>query len=278
MKDVLKNFSYIKDYIPVILAILTPILTYLIGVRKGNNEKFDLQLENNLKDVISPMLHEIKAITRQQEESNERNKLLKKFFEKYGASDSKLYEMSNKYICDKYYETEKYYYKFMQNKNQNNWEDFWTYFISFNKLIDNEYNKIKSILYSNYVWLMDLSNKNKISRVFMEIMVMFYELSKFILMACIIFLIAMVIYYEEDKSFIHGYDIKIMILLSLAILIVNMILSSCLSEYIQAIQNQKDSMIKKYLRRKHPNIIKKYDEFIYFDLEKEKRKLHIPRM
>lgn len=79
MKDVLKNFSYIKDYIPVILAILTPILTYLIGVRKGNNEKFDLQLENNLKDVISPMLHEIKAITRQQEESNERNKLLKKF-------------------------------------------------------------------------------------------------------------------------------------------------------------------------------------------------------
>lgn len=278
MKDFFKNFSYIKDYIPVILAILTPILTYLIGVRKGNNEKFNLQLENNLKDVISPMIHEIKAITRKQEESNERNKLLKKFFEKYGASDSKLYEMSNKYIADRYYETEKYYYEFMKNRNQNDWEDFWTYFINFNKLIDNEYNKIKGILYSNYVWLMDLSNKNKILRILMEIMVMLYELTKFSLMASGLFLFALIILLIKGNVVIYGYVKVITCLWFLASVALWGVLTMCVSTYIQAIQVQKDSEIRKALERKFPKLIKKYDEFIYFDLEKEKGKLHIPRM
>lgn len=73
------DLSKIKDYLPIVTTILAALLTYFFGFRKVKKDKFDIQIEEALKEILSPMLHSLRFIMRE-ENAFQREKLLKGFF------------------------------------------------------------------------------------------------------------------------------------------------------------------------------------------------------
>lgn len=112
------DFSKIKD-IPLFTTISAAFLTYLFGFRKGKLEKFNSQLEDNLINIISPMLHYIKNIQRE-DSPLRREKLLDKFFQEYSSKATKLFKIASKDLLDIYYKTEELFYLFLKERTENN--------------------------------------------------------------------------------------------------------------------------------------------------------------
>lgn len=159
--------SKLKDFMPLLAVIIAATLTYLLGFRKGKEERFNKQLEENLSSILSPMLHAIKHIERVEETLN-REELLKNFFSKYSSQETKLYILSSKEILEWYFLTEDLFYDFLKIKTKDNWETFWVYFKRLSQLINEEYYSVRGIIYSDYRWLLGLNQKNYLIKIFIE--------------------------------------------------------------------------------------------------------------
>lgn len=271
------DFSKIKDYLPIITTVLAALLTYFLGFRKVKKDKFNIQIEECLEQILSPMLHSLRFIMRE-ENAFQREKLLKDFFLKFSSEETKLYKMPSKYILDWYYKTEDLFYGFKNSGQKEEWETFWIYFNKYNIMINKEYKSIRSIIYSDYKWLVDLNQKNPFLRLFIEFFVLIYELSKFIIVVCFVLMIGFLVDNIQGKHLIPIYLKQIIFLAFLISLLVYIILLMCLSNYASAKQMQRESFTKIIFQKICPNLYKFWDKFIDINIEKEKKKNDIPDM
>lgn len=275
------DISIIKDYLTLITAIIVAILTYFLGVRKKKQDKFNVQMEKCLEEIISPMFNEIRLIKRE-ENAFHRQKLLKEFFLKYSKEDTKLFKMSSKPIHDFYYKTEELYLKFEKDKKKDKWDTFWVCFNRFYNMIDNEYNTIRENIYSDYKWLMDLSKKNCFWRITFEILILFFEGIKFLFTVDFIFLICIIFDNIEGQNSMPMYFKQIVVWILVICIIFYFILFAILTDYFLAREKQRREsifklMIKKLKRKISSSKIE--DALIVdIDIEKEKKKIIIPSM
>lgn len=271
------DFSIVKDYLPIITAILTAVLTYFFGFRKRKNDKFNIQIEEGLGEILSPMLHSLRVIMRE-ENAFQREKLLKAFFLKFSSEETKLYKMSSKYILDWYYKTEDLFYNFRNSRKKEDWEMFWVYFYKYNIMINEEYRSVRSIIYSDYKWLIDVNQKNPFLRLVIEFFVLIYELSKFIIGSCFAFMLGFIIENIQGKHIIPGVLKQIVFYALLIALLVYGMLLICLSNYASAKQMQRESYTRIFFQKIFPKFYHVWDKYIHIDVEKEKKKINIPQM
>jgi len=269
--------NLIKDYLPIITVILTGVLTYLFGFRKGKIEKFHSRLEESLGDIITPLLHDVKIIQRE-EDTFRKEELIKAFFLRYSNVDSKLYKLSSKFMIDWYYITEEYFYIFLKSRLDEDWRNFWVYFINLLGMIQEEFNDIRGILFADFRWQMGINKKSIFMKIAYEVLVLIYELIKFVIFIVSVFIFGCIIDSIEGKKLIPIDIKKFSILILLLLLVVFGILFAILSQYVTSLQMQKTNTLKKLLEKIFPKFYKKWDKFISIDLEKERKKINIPPM
>lgn len=272
------EISMIKDYIPLITTVIAALLTYFLGFRKGKQEKFNIQMEKSLEEVLSPMFNELRIIKRE-ENAFQREKLLKNFFEKYGCENTNVFKISSKYIHDWYYKTEELFNIFIKEKSQQEWDNFWVYFNKFYTMVNNEYNTIRGIIYSDYRWLIDLNQKNCFLRITMEILIIMYEGIKFSIRVEIILLVGIIIDHIQNGKLVSMYFKQaVSISLVLSLLFYGLLLV-VLADYSSAKHMQRESLFNNIIKKLQNKILpKKLRKIIDIDIEKEKKKITIPIM
>ncbi|ERI92250.1 hypothetical protein HMPREF1982_02507 [Clostridiales bacterium oral taxon 876 str. F0540] len=269
------NYKDIKDYLPIITTILAALLTYFFVFRKGKKDKFNTQIEEGLEEIISPMLHSLRFIMREKNPF-QREKLIKAFFFKYSSEETKLYKMCSKYIVDWYYKTEDLFYEFIDSRKKEDWEIFWVYFYKYNIMINEEYKSIRTIIYSDYRWLVDLNQKNPFLRLVIEFFVLIYEMCKFIILSCFIFIMGFIVDNIQGKHLIPAYLKQLALLILFIFLLVYCILLMCLSSYASQKQMLKESHSRMFFQKVFPRVYNIWNRYIYMDVEKEKKKISIP--
>ncbi|CUU46933.1 hypothetical protein [Clostridium beijerinckii] len=254
------SISIIKDYLPVITAVVVAFLTYLLGLRKRKKDKFNLQMEVGLKEILSPMFNTIRVIKRE-ESAFQREKLLKNFFEKYSYQDTNVFEIPSRIIHDLYYECDNLFLKFIKERSDDSWDAFWIYFDRFDKEIVKEYKTIRENVYLDYKWLMCLNEKNYFIRIFLEACASIFEMAKVLIMgSCIVIFIIIMDNIQGKKTIPDNTIIWVSMTLIGSLLVYGLLRMTILIEYCLTKQMQ--------LNRKNINI----------DIEKEKKKIKIPKM
>lgn len=145
-------------------------------------------------------------------------------------------------------------------------------------MINGEYKSVRSIIYSDYRWLIDLNQKNLFLRLAIEFFVLIYELSKFVIVSCMAFMIGVMVDNVEGTNLIPLYLKQIIVLVLLMSLLVYTILLICLSNYASSKQMQRESYISNFFQKICPRIYKYWDKFANINVEKEKKKINIPDM
>lgn len=271
------DFNIFKDYLPLITTLLATSLTYLFGYKKGKKEKFVYQLEDNLSGIISPLLHGMRKI-KEAENSFQREKLIKNFFDKYTSEETKIYKISNKSVLDWFYTTHEYYLIFTKNKNIETWEAFWVHFEELYYKIGLEFKTVRRIIYSDYKWYLTLTQRNYLSQMLSELLVFIYETSKFLITSCLLFISFAIFDKLEGSNLIPNEITKVALYLLFILLMIVCILMTILSDYHSAKQLQKDSISSMFIKKFLPRIYHKWNSKMVFNIEKEKKKTQIPEM
>ncbi|WP_238861122.1 hypothetical protein [Clostridium sp. YIM B02569] len=273
------DISVIKDYLSVITAIVVAFLTYLLGIRKKKQDKFNEQIEDSLKVILSPMVNEIRLIDRE-EDSIRRQMMLRKFFDKYNKEDTRLFKMPSKFIHDFYYKTEELFWKFDKSKKQNDWDIFWIHFHKLYIMIRDEYTIMRENIYSDYKWLIDLNKKNPFLRITLEFFIVIFEGAKFLILIDFMSIIFILIDNRMDK--LIPIYIKKGIVISLGVsMVIYILLIMVLAEYYAAKNMQRENifrtLVKKIENKFLPEKVRKIID-MDIDIEKEKKKIIIPSM
>lgn len=262
------DFKILKDYLPLMTTLLAASLTYFFGYKKGKNEKFTSQLEDNLSNIISPLFHAMKKIN-EEESLFQREKLIREFFAKYTSEGTSIYKISNKSILDWFYDTYDFYLIFVKDKSDENWENFWVYFNELYHKVRVEYKNVRGIIYSDYKWYSTLVQKNYLLRALVEILAFIYETVKFFIASCL-FIIAIAVFQRfEGTTLIPAEFTKVVLELLFIFLMICCFLTIVLSDYFSSKQAQKDSFLKILFQKLFPTISEKWNRTFEFNLEKE---------
>lgn len=149
----------IKDYLPLAIAVLTFFLGYIVSLRYKKIDRFYFQTQENLKEICSPMYHEIRDVCRART-PEDRDKLLDAFFQKYSSNDSGVYKIGNNFLLEWYYMMEDNFFNYKSNQTEKNWEVFWLSFYRFHIMLKNEFWSNFRILYYEFRWLRNIWGTN----------------------------------------------------------------------------------------------------------------------
>jgi hypothetical protein len=149
--EVFMDVIKIKDYLPLIIALLTLFIGYIVAIRHKKIDRFYSQVHESLKDVIGPMLFEIRRIQKSNN-IDERDNLIESFFSKYTQTDSPLYKIANSFLLEWFFEMEESFNKYRHFPTDDNWEEFWLFFYRFHVMIKNEFWTNFRTLYYEFRW------------------------------------------------------------------------------------------------------------------------------
>lgn len=149
----------IKDYLPLAIAFFTFFLGYIVSLRYKKLDRFYTQIQENLKEICSPMYHEIRDIFRART-PEDRDRVIDTFFQKYSSRESGIYKIGNNFLLEWYFMMEDSFYNYKSNQTDKNWEEFWLYFYRFNVMLKSEYWSNFRILYYEFRWLRNIWGTN----------------------------------------------------------------------------------------------------------------------
>lgn len=169
----------ILPFMPLIAAILSGFVGYFFIIRWKKRDRFLTMSEDSLRECYSPMYHELHLIMISPE-SIEQKKLIDNFFKKYMSSSTLIYKISNSFLIDWFYDTEKAYSQFVSEWTSDNWKLFWKKFLAFYRMVesyyhDTHFNVYKDIRFNEY-----LSKKNTFFSLLIEFFGFLYEFFVFI--------------------------------------------------------------------------------------------------
>lgn len=274
------SLNLVLQFLPSILStVLGGILGYLFGVRTRKIDRFFGQVQENLNKVSSPLFHDIRIIERQFR-SCERQRLLKDFFNKYGAASTMIYQIGNKSIWEQYYQLEDKYYTFYNQRTQENWNDFWICFHLFSSRVKTEYRINTMVMFREYDWMRFISGKGLLSRFFHEFSRICYETFKTLSFASL-FLIYIILWDSLIGNHMIPKDIKSLCFSAIGYIIFplwgfSMMLAT---RYIASTSWKLDkSIIQLFIERKFPRIAKRWDKIFSDQPKRVVEKIKTPEM
>lgn len=270
---ILEAYNFISIILP---AVTAGTLSYLWGLRQKKQERFAKNLELSLESVLAPMYHSIRKINREKN-AKKREELFADFFNTYSSSSSPIYNLFDGFILKYYYNTEEFYYTFLNIRTEEKWEEFYCNYSELVKMVENLYFTINGVRSVEYQWYKSLRSSNIIIKFSKEIIKGFYDISKGLLFLQFIFYyfyLMMKIFKQSYISFINPYLPTINI-----VTVINLILVAILmmvNEYeIIRNTNSPKSKFNLYLRRNFPKYFEWWDKFLI--IKNNKRNIY-PKM
>lgn len=169
----------ILTFMPFITAILSGFVTYYFIIRRKKSDRFFAISEDSLKECYSPIYHELHLIMNSLE-FDEQKALIDNFFKKYMSCSTPIYKISNSFILDWFYETEKAYSQFLNEWTADNWKMFWKKLLSFYGMLETCYRDTHFIVYKEIRSKEYLFKRNMYSGILIEILGSAYDFFAFI--------------------------------------------------------------------------------------------------
>jgi len=257
-------------YLPVVAAVLSATLGYGFGVRTKKNDRLIQFTQENLKEVYSPMYHEMKKLVSDSLTYKFREELLDAFFKKYLSSDTSIYKLGNLELLDSFYELSNKYRQFKKIREEELWKEFWWEFENnlFYK-VEEGYRNSTNLLYRDFKWQQYIQTKPYWMKAYFESMKFLFVTAKGL--NAISFLLV----YFSGCSELFGLGIfpedfwKLsLFILGLSILATTLLLLPN-AHYNSLSSNSKDSFIRLVMKKLFPKMLVKWDRlFIKKDYDK----------
>lgn len=174
LKELVKDYLWI---VPLIATVLGASIGYFWGQRTKKQERLFNQTYESLKDVCSPMYHEMKLIFREPL-IEKRDSGLEDFFTRYKSIQTDLFKIGNIKIIQEFYIVENLYLMYTQNPTKEHWVEFWYNFQTFYNLIESEYSTNLKALYGEYRWNRKVNQKEPLMKLLIEVCVSLLKLSR----------------------------------------------------------------------------------------------------
>ncbi len=171
-----------RDYltfIPLIAAVLSGFVGYFFIIRWKKRDRFFTMTEDSLKECYSPIYHELRLIM-DSLEPKEKKTIIDDFLKKYMSSSTPIYKISDSFLIDWFYETQKAYSQFLSEWTPDNWKLFWKKLLSFYRMLESRYRDTHFYVYKDIRWNEYLSRKNPFFRLLIEFSGFLYELFAFL--------------------------------------------------------------------------------------------------
>jgi hypothetical protein len=167
------------SYLPLVTAILSALLGYFFGQRTKKTERVIQYSQDNIKEIYSPMYHQLLEIFNEYLTSIERENLLDIFFKKHLAPDTTIFKLGNVELLDVFYELSQKYSKFKSIRDNSIWKDFWLALENDLYLkVKEEYRSLNSLVYHEFKWQQHILNKPYWLKSYFELMKFLFETSK----------------------------------------------------------------------------------------------------
>lgn len=247
-------------YFPLVGAILSATLGYMFGARTKKNERLIQFTQENLKEVFSPLYHEMKKILSVSVKPRERELLLDALFVKYLSIDTTIYKLGNLKLLDTFYELSDSYEKFKKNREEEQWKLFWYDFecILFYKVKEG-YSNSTDLLYRDYNWQQYIQTKAYWKKFFYESMRFLYETAKGLNVVSLL-----LVYFSGCfkliglELFPKDFWVFSLMILGLSVMATTFLLLFNI-QYITLSSNSKHSFIRQVMNKLFPNILVKWD-------------------
>ncbi|RJX39587.1 hypothetical protein D3P09_09230 [Paenibacillus pinisoli] len=256
------EIDFIK-YLPVAAAVVSASLGYIYGIRSKKNDRLIQFTQENLKEIYSPMYHEMDKILDKTMSAENREKLLDLYFDKYTATDIPVYKLGSLELLDILYDLRDKYKNFKVVRDKEKWEDFWWDFKN------NLYHKVKQgyrnsigLLYRDFKWQQYVQSKPYWKRLYFESMRFLFETAKGSNV-----LAALLVYFSGSFALI-GIDFFPDDFWKFCIMILGMSIVATIAlmmpniEYITLTSNSRNSFTRKVIKKHFPKILEKWDKFL----------------
>jgi len=248
------------QYLPVATAVLSASLGYIYGIRGKKNDRMIQFTQENLKEVYSPMYHELEKLFENTIRPEDRERMLDAYFEKYTAFDTPAFKLGSLEILDTLYELRDKYKEFKAARDESKWEDFWW------ELKNNLFYKVKEgyrtsirLLYRDFKWQQYTQSKSYWMKFYLELIRLLFETAKGVNIISLI-LVYFSVSFELLGADLLPNDFWLFSLLTLGMSVVATSFLMILNvQYISLTSNPKDSFSRQFLRRKFPRILEKWD-------------------
>lgn len=247
-------------YLPVATAVLSASLGYIYGVRGKKNDRMIQFTQENLKEVYSPMYHELEQIFENITRPEDRERLLDSYFEKYTALDTSAYKLGSLELLDTLYELRDKYKDFKVIRDKAKWEEFWW------ELNHNLFFKVKEgyrssigLLYRDFKWQQYVQAKPYWMRFYLESMRFMFETVKGFN------IISLILVYFSGSFELLGADLLPNDFWIFSLLILGMSVLATLVlilpniQYLTLTSNPKDSFSRRVMRKLFPKLLVKWD-------------------
>ncbi|RNB53510.1 hypothetical protein EDM57_19645 [Brevibacillus gelatini] len=268
----------IQPYFPVVVAFITATLGYFLGIRTKKFERLYVLANENLKDICSPMFHELRKI-KQTEDPEKREEMLRIFFEKHTDSNSNVYKLANRFIIDSFYEMEQEFSKFLRSRSREDWRGFWYKFEGFYLMVEEEYFSNYDFIYREFGWLRSLCRGNLFLRIVQEFIKLLYTTSSFIVIVCV-FLVYLTVYdYFVGTNFAPKGSIKLAVIITfLSITIWGLTLIMASHYLVMTKTKWKKGFLRKLFEKYSPKIVSFWDNWLGNQPKWIRDKITVPEM
>jgi hypothetical protein len=253
----------LTTYLPLMSAILSLTLGYFFGIRTKKNDRLFQYTQENIKEVLSPMYHEMLVIIEEGLVPKDRENLIFAFFKTHQSSNTLIYKFGNMDLFEAFYDLSIRYREFKQTRNESLWKEFWhefenTFFYKLKK----EYIKSTSLIFHEFKWQQYIQTKPYWLKSYYEVMKFLFETMQGIIVISLLF-----VYFSGlFKLFGLGLFPKDFFTFSCIILglsvIVTLILIMPNFTYIDLKSNSKQSFFRNTLKKLLPKLSDKWDKFL----------------
>ncbi|MBT2764297.1 hypothetical protein [Paenibacillus sp. ISL-20] len=257
-------------YLPVAAAILSATLGYMFGSRTKKNDRLIQFTQENLKEVFSPMYHEMQKIIADSVKPKDRESMLDTFFERYIGNDTSIYKLGSLELLDTFYELSDRYGQFKLSRDEGLWKDIWWEFENnlFFKVKEG-YRNSTDLLYRDFRWQQYIQAKPYWLKAYFESMRFLFETVKGINVIS-----ALLVYFSGCFKLLGlGLFPKDFWIFSLMILGLSVLATFVLRlpnmQYISLTSNSKKNFLRQVAKKVIPALVVKWDNlFIKKDYDK----------
>ena len=251
----------IKDLWPIFMLLLSALIGYQFSRRSKGNDLFLESLTKSYENAYFPMYIRLKKIKNQDED--QKLELLKEFFETYNSYESTLKLLASASLLEWFFDMNQKYIVFSKEGDESSKEVFWKSFEDFYIKIENEFWEAHEIIYKDYFISKTLIKKNPFLRIFMELSILLYKITTFLLYLCgFILYLSIWNHFNPLKIFPSSWTVRDSILLFLGALFLQSFMLIISSWYISIRNKRKTKFLSKKLAEKANKVWQSIIRFI----------------
>ncbi|WP_337102016.1 hypothetical protein [Paenibacillus sp. YIM B09110] len=249
-----------SKYLPVLAAVISVSLGYMYGVRSKKNDRIMQLTQESLKEVYSPMFHEISRIISKMVKPIDREKMMDSFFDKYASDVTSVYKLGNLGLMQSFYELSNKYQQFKLTRDSSVWKDVWYEFeeVIFYEVKSGYMNSV-NLLYRDFKWQQYIQAKPYWMKLYFESIKFLHETANGAIVTS-----AILLYFSGFFRLLGlGLFPKDFWVISLIIFVMSVLASLFLAlfnmQYIILSSNIKQSLLRKSMNKIFPKLLFKWD-------------------